>query len=293
MSNNCNQRRNHWTTTYRCELNWPAQLCRSTRDWLERRSHGCRICLYWVRDTMLKSLLNRVFTDGWLHHDRRNAVLGSLLALPKTVVFRGSNHAQQEDHFGLTSVHSRNDSWGNIVIPIWFSQDFATQAYADSQTDFKETSLIEFLAAIIPTGDQRICLYCNPTASQMGFDTTKFYLRRLASFQLILLPKDFESALSIYLSLLTENGVELDEALLREIRGDATSRPNWKLSQLRRHVELRSQRREEWKRAPTVVRQWNGQMRCNHCNYLWTSRRSTPPAHCPKCRSSSIRKLFD
>ena len=33
---------------------------------------------------------------------------------------------------------------------------------------------------------------------------------------------------------------------------------------------------------------WYGSMGCYACGYLWQSRKNTPPASCPKCRSKSI-----
>ncbi len=36
---------------------------------------------------------------------------------------------------------------------------------------------------------------------------------------------------------------------------------------------------------------WYGKMSCTKCGYQWDSRRNTPPARCPKCRSNSIRPV--
>jgi len=36
---------------------------------------------------------------------------------------------------------------------------------------------------------------------------------------------------------------------------------------------------------------WRGRMRCNKCNYLWTSRRDTPPGKCAKCGSQNLSTL--
>jgi len=36
---------------------------------------------------------------------------------------------------------------------------------------------------------------------------------------------------------------------------------------------------------------WYGQMICNQCDYDWESRRSTPPARCPKCSSKDISSI--
>lgn len=36
---------------------------------------------------------------------------------------------------------------------------------------------------------------------------------------------------------------------------------------------------------------WKGEMRCNNCQYLWQSRRSSPPARCPKCNSKNLTAL--
>lgn len=36
---------------------------------------------------------------------------------------------------------------------------------------------------------------------------------------------------------------------------------------------------------------WYGQMECNKCDYYWQSRRSTPPARCPKCSSTKITPI--
>ncbi len=33
---------------------------------------------------------------------------------------------------------------------------------------------------------------------------------------------------------------------------------------------------------------WFGHMQCGACGYLWTSRKKTPPARCPRCRSAAI-----
>ena len=33
---------------------------------------------------------------------------------------------------------------------------------------------------------------------------------------------------------------------------------------------------------------WYGKMACFSCGYLWPSRRNTPPARCPRCRSNQI-----
>jgi DNA-directed RNA polymerase subunit RPC12/RpoP len=40
-----------------------------------------------------------------------------------------------------------------------------------------------------------------------------------------------------------------------------------------------------FKRDPN---KWYGEMVCLTCNYKWQSRRNTPPARCPSCRSKSI-----
>lgn len=36
---------------------------------------------------------------------------------------------------------------------------------------------------------------------------------------------------------------------------------------------------------------WNGKMSCNKCQYLWQSRKASPPARCPKCNSSNLIAL--
>ena len=33
---------------------------------------------------------------------------------------------------------------------------------------------------------------------------------------------------------------------------------------------------------------WYGKMNCERCGYSWESRRDTPPAQCPNCRSRFI-----
>lgn len=41
---------------------------------------------------------------------------------------------------------------------------------------------------------------------------------------------------------------------------------------------------------PSLLNQnrWYGKMLCNTCNYRWQSRKKTPPAQCPNCRSKVI-----
>lgn len=36
---------------------------------------------------------------------------------------------------------------------------------------------------------------------------------------------------------------------------------------------------------------WKGEMLCNSCFYRWKSRRSSPPARCPKCNSTSLEAI--
>lgn len=52
---------------------------------------------------------------------------------------------------------------------------------------------------------------------------------------------------------------------------------------------LRWQAKREAQKAPV----WRGRMSCITCRYEWTSRRQTPPATCPACRSGSIRHRLE
>ncbi|WNC69950.1 hypothetical protein RI845_07385 [Thalassotalea nanhaiensis] len=39
---------------------------------------------------------------------------------------------------------------------------------------------------------------------------------------------------------------------------------------------------------PEEYEEWEGQMSCNKCGYVWQSRRNTPPSRCAGCSTNNI-----
>jgi hypothetical protein len=66
---------------------------------------------------------------------------------------------------------------------------------------------------------------------------------------------------------------------------------------VRRKTEARRNRDKQQKlifQSPAIDLSkiiWKGKMSCNKCQYLWQSRKPSPPARCPKCNSSNLTVL--